>query len=139
MFDEYLSIPYKPLGTTRSGCDCWGLVRLILSEKFNIELPKQTDLIKKAMRTGQVGDHNLWANGWKILPDWRQTETSDILRIKSIHLFDDGHEELVSNHIGVVINKNKVMHTGQRTGVVVDKMDTEFFRWRIVRGYRHEK
>lgn len=39
MFEKYLSIPYRAGGRDWSGCDCYGLVRLILKEEKGIELP----------------------------------------------------------------------------------------------------
>lgn len=37
--DEYVGLPFKRMGRTREGLDCWGLVRLVLLEKGNLELP----------------------------------------------------------------------------------------------------
>lgn len=37
--ERYLGIPYLERGRTLDGCDCWGLVRLVLKERFGIELP----------------------------------------------------------------------------------------------------
>ena len=36
---EYVGIPYEPSGRTRAGIDCWGLARLVWSEKFGRQLP----------------------------------------------------------------------------------------------------
>lgn len=39
MFERYLAIPYRKGGRTWDGCDCWGLVRLVLKEERGIILP----------------------------------------------------------------------------------------------------
>lgn len=36
---DYIGIPYELEGSSRSGCDCWGLARLVLRDQFGKSLP----------------------------------------------------------------------------------------------------
>lgn len=36
---QYVGIPFLERGRTLTGCDCWGLVRLVLAQEFGVELP----------------------------------------------------------------------------------------------------
>ena len=37
--ETYIGLPFKEHGRTRDGVDCWGLVRLVLADRFDIRLP----------------------------------------------------------------------------------------------------
>lgn len=38
-YAKYLSIPYKQLGRDVSGCDCWGLLCLVIKNEYGITIP----------------------------------------------------------------------------------------------------
>ena len=45
---RYIGIPYVNKGRSIDGADCWGIVRLILKEQLNVEVPSYSDLYKNA-------------------------------------------------------------------------------------------
>ncbi len=36
---HYVGLPFADLGRDRAGIDCWGLVRLVLAERFEVQVP----------------------------------------------------------------------------------------------------
>lgn len=41
---DYVGIPCVLHGRDRAGCDCWGLVRMVLAERFGVTVPEYLDL-----------------------------------------------------------------------------------------------
>lgn len=109
---SYIGIPWQEMGRDRSGCDCWGLVRLVLAEQCNVNLPSYAmyydhdnamDMLetidmgisKHAISEGACNPGNVW-----------------------LCRMPDG-----TPHIAIVVEDGKVLHTTSRTGgAVVQRM-----------------
>ena len=46
---DWVGIPWRAGGADRSGCDCWGLVRLWYREHRGVELPAADDAVAAAV------------------------------------------------------------------------------------------
>jgi cell wall-associated NlpC family hydrolase len=51
--EQYIGIEFRDLGRDRDGCDCWGLVRLVILKQARVELPSlATGYVSEANATG---------------------------------------------------------------------------------------
>lgn len=53
---EYVGIPYRFGAATREGADCWGLIRLVLAERFGRVIPDVPRLADDSV-PGLIGEH----------------------------------------------------------------------------------
>lgn len=106
-WNEYVGIPYKLKGRDKDGIDCWGLVRLIYADKFNIELPSyafdytsSTDDIVKQLFASERG-------GWV---------STDVPHEGDLVLFRIGGHV---THVGIMLGDDKFIHAidGQYSGI----------------------
>lgn len=106
---DYLPIPYEPLGRSRSGVDCWGLVRLVYRDRLGIELPDWIyDGIKDA-RHAVAREVNS--------ESWRQVQEPEA---HDVALFQFCGHPL---HLGVVIGPDmpgQMIHAMQGVGVSIE-------------------
>jgi cell wall-associated NlpC family hydrolase len=110
--EKYVGIPYKEL-------DCWGLVKKFYAEEYKIILksyydkpPMDKDISKDIAYSGMA--------------DFTQVEFpmhGDIVLIKILG---------VPCHVGVYLEGNKLLHTREKSGSVIDR----FNKWsKMVEGY----
>lgn len=123
----YVGIPYVEGGMTREGCNCWGLVRLVLAERVGIVMPEYGEMSARAI--GAV------ARG--ILPE---EAASDWLPVVPVALQEldvvlmRGSERL---HCGVLVAPSSVLHIEAATDSVIVPRDHHSIAGRIKGFYRH--
>ncbi len=122
--ERYVGIPFKPKGRDRSGCDCYGLVRLIYREVFGIDLPahdadyeRLDPVILERLIRGEAG--------------WQQVTTP---RIGDIVLARRRRRRRAV-HMGVVVSWNAFVHVTLMTPAVIEPLDGEW-RGRIAGFFR---
>lgn len=135
---DYVGLPWKVLGRDRDGLDCYGLVRLVLAEKFGLVLP--------ALDGGWQNDMTparLWATEQFVADavraicahhGWQAVDFTDAERAGDVaQLIVHGRPI----HIGLVVGRNWFLHVREGTNSAVERLDGMAWRDRLVAVYRH--
>jgi murein DD-endopeptidase / murein LD-carboxypeptidase len=122
---DYLGIPFVPMGRTREGCDCYGLLRLIQIEHFGRMLPLYAD---SEYFGDKEEESRLIDEALPILGAIKVDEPGlgDIVLL---------HYEGINKHIGTFINWF-ILHTSPRKGVTFERLTSVHLRSRIEGYYR---
>lgn len=108
----YVGIHWQPLGRTRAGCDCWGLVRLVLAEQLGVALPS-CDGYDHADRYTMVAAAQAGATTYGRLVTSRPPRAGDVWMCR----MPDG-----TPHAGVVVDGGatpSVLHSTRAAGGAV--------------------
>lgn len=102
--NEYINIPFLELGRDHNGCDCYGLVRLVLLERCSIVIPsfveEYTDIKQYRKIANKIQEQANALHDW--IPVLRGTEQP--------------YDVLVANmmgfpmHVGIIVKKNLLLH-----------------------------
>lgn len=98
--NDFVGIPFKELGRTIEGCDCWGLTVMGLKGLYGIDIKELASLeasgdhIPEAI--SEVAKGHLWKR--------RESAESGLV----VLMFD---RAMRPGHIGLCISPNKVLHT----------------------------
>lgn len=140
----YIGTPFRELGRDDSGCDCWGLLRLVLRREKGIEVPVYGGIgyeaacdreeLKRFMR-GQIVEH--WAPVWERQQDTpRDALPTGEQAFDGIWLRPHGMRQPV--HVGLVVVPGVMLHIEHGCDAVVeDYYDQLRWRHRVVGIYRH--
>ncbi|MDD4950933.1 MAG: NlpC/P60 family protein [Desulfovibrionaceae bacterium] len=126
-WNGYVGIPFREDGRDRSGCDCWGLARLVAQERFGRCLPswaKECDPknIKEAAEA--ISGH---------LPEFSLVPLSEA-REGDLMLFTVGGQPC---HIGTVISTGRMLHIQCGVDACVESYRSPRWVKRIEGVYRH--
>lgn len=117
-FIKYIGLPYKPLGRSFDGVDCYGVVALFYNEEFNVELPDFTDLIysKDRYNLKKKEDHILFSKDIEWVKD-TEPQLYDGL------IFNSSKECGLTNHIGLFIGNDKFIHIINTQTSMIGRLD----------------
>lgn len=109
-FVKYIGIPFVDGGRDLNGLDCWGLVKLIYKEQYNIDLP---EYYISAMATVSI-TAEMRAEEHK----WIKLEQPEAPCLVVINLTCGPW----ADHVGVYLGVGKFIHCYKRSGVVIDRL-----------------
>jgi cell wall-associated NlpC family hydrolase len=124
---KYIGIPFVSNGRTPDGCDCYGLVRLVLRNEYGLNLPELSDNYSDALNMKETA--RLFAEQLPVLAGKKIEEPcdGDVVVIT---------EHGVAAHIGIVAGGGYILHTGIKTGSVCQRETHPGLRGRIEGYYR---
>jgi murein DD-endopeptidase / murein LD-carboxypeptidase len=124
---KYVGIPFVSNGRTLIGCDCYGLVRLVLRNEYGIDLPELSDNYSDALNvkeTARLFSENLPVLAGQKIPVPHERAVVIIT------------EHGVAAHVGIVAGGGYILHTGIKTGSICQRESHPGLRGRI-EGYYH--
>ena len=124
---KYVGIPFASNGRTMSGCDCYGLVRLVLRNEYRIELPELSNDYSDALNVAETA--RLFA------------ENLPVLAAEKLGAPEEGAVAVITErgvpaHLGVAAGGGYILHTGIKTGAVCQRATHPGLRGRIEGYYR---
>lgn len=123
---NYLGIPYLPGGSHVSGCDCYGLVRLVYEREMGILLPdygqpdctvRQREMFKDARRE----------------PFWKAVPIQEAERFDVVELLIGG----IPLHCGLYVNRGRFLHVMRGIETVIERLDAPQWELRLGGIYRY--
>ncbi|HRQ13091.1 MAG TPA: NlpC/P60 family protein [Promineifilum sp.] len=121
---RYIGLPYRDHGRTRSGVDCWGLVRLIYKNELGIDLPSYAEIsAEDLMRAARAIDAGKDGELWRGVP------ASDIVPFDVAVMRHYGRRTV--GHVGIVTPERRILHVEISTDSVVVPMDHYTVRERL--------
>lgn len=125
----YIGLPFRDRGRDRSGVDCWGLVRLVLQEKFSVAVPSfdadyQSTLDAERISRKIIEERE---RGWQRV-EYAARAAGDVICIRM-----RGQEM----HVGLVLNANRMLHIEQKISSCHEDYTGQRWKNRITGFYRH--
>jgi cell wall-associated NlpC family hydrolase len=124
---KYIGIPFVSNGRVMTGCDCYGLVRLVLGNEYGITLPELSGDYENALNLAETA---------KLFADKRPVLAAEKLpgpRERAIVIIT-GHGRPC--HIGIAAGGGYILHTGVKTGSVCQRETHPGLRGRVEGYYR---
>lgn len=131
---SYVGIPFRDGGRDRSGCDCWGLVRLVYAGD-GIDLPTYGEIgATEMMRIAREFRREMFVE-----MTWRRVDDLPRQRLDAVVMRRVGEVDGPAWHIGVMMDGKRVLHTEKATDSVLVPLGHHSVAPRIAGFYRHRE
>jgi cell wall-associated NlpC family hydrolase len=119
---KYVGIPFVSGGRAMDGCDCYGLVRLVLRDEYGINLPELSGDYSDALNLAETA--RLFAEKRPVLAAGKLPGPREGAVVA---MLEHGRPA----HLGISAGDGHILHTGARTGAVCQRETHPGLRGRI--------
>ncbi len=131
---QYVGIPFRSHGRDRSGCDCYGLVRLVLAEQFAVAVPSYAGDYPDALECAEVAAL-ICRCLFPALPGegglWRAVANPGPATVILLRIAGEPW------HVGLVVVERWFLHVRPGTDSCLERYDSIRWRRRIAGFYRY--
>lgn len=112
--EKYVRIPYVDGAPSFEGCNCWGLVHLVLKTEAGVETPEFSQISAEQIRaiSKKVGNSVL-SPPWQLQIDPGEEQMFDVILFKSLV-----KRKALDLHTGIVTSSGMCLHTEESFGCV---------------------
>lgn len=126
----YIGIPFGEFGRDKEHCDCWGLVRLVLSEQARLMLPSLSTMSDLETRLYM-----------QMSEEWLQVQPGqeisfDIVEMSTPVRLAHGWD-FPPLHVGVIAADGWMLHTERSTASLLARYREGFIKKRVLGFWRH--
>jgi hypothetical protein len=125
--NKYIGIPFLDKGRDTNGIDCWGLVRLVYKQEYNIDLPNFSTNYE-ADDAEQMKDLLAqYKEGWEKI----DTPTEGCVVLFNILG--------VESHMGIAVSSTHFLHARDRRDSAIESFDSVGWKNRITGFYKYSE
>ena len=128
---KYVGIPFVSGGRDYDCCDCYGLVRLILNDEYQIQLPALNSDYSDALNCEQT--KNLFKEYVPVICGTKIENPEE----KAVCLVRTRGG--LCTHVGIYAGDGFIIHTRNKTGAVCERLSSPFLTGRIEGWYHVNK
>ena len=124
-FEKYIGIPYAEKGRDIKGLDCYGLVRLVYKNEYDIDLPSFTADYDADDNTKIQDLFAQYKEGWESVD---QPKEGDAVLFRMMG---------IESHIGIVIDGSRFLHVREGRDSVIESLENAKWSKRITGCFKY--
>ena len=110
LLDEWIGVPYKYAGSSKSGTDCSGLVKSIYAQFTSKPLPRSSAELSKVINPVKT----------------------DKLREGDLVFFN--YDAKSNSHVGIYLQNGFFVHASSMKGVIISDLKSDYYKGRFSKG-----